>query len=215
MTPDGITNNPFFALEAAPRSTDGWRTVADLATDRDLLRRKVTATATALDTQDLRVAASVDHLGTCARIASPLLHFVGTRSAAPDVAPDRLWWRPARPGPIRLAATLAPVAPATPEAVLERIVDGVLAPLVPSYGSAYQVSPQVLWGNVASALDGARKAIAATEVDGIVRAVLGLGELARTAERLPPAFRRTSCCLFYRLPGGGLCGDCVLKSREG
>ena len=23
-------------------------------------------------------------------------------------------------------------------------------------------------------------------------------------------FRRRSCCLFYRIPGGGTCGDCVL-----
>jgi ferric iron reductase protein FhuF len=23
-------------------------------------------------------------------------------------------------------------------------------------------------------------------------------------------FRRRSCCLFYRLPGGGTCGDCPL-----
>ena len=26
------------------------------------------------------------------------------------------------------------------------------------------------------------------------------------------SFTRTSCCLFYRVPGGGLCGDCVLAA---
>ncbi|ETB50192.1 hypothetical protein O974_04420, partial [Mycobacterium avium 11-0986] len=26
----------------------------------------------------------------------------------------------------------------------------------------------------------------------------------------PLDFRRASCCLFYRLPGGSVCGDCVL-----
>jgi len=25
---------------------------------------------------------------------------------------------------------------------------------------------------------------------------------------------RASCCLFYRIPGGGLCGDCVLAHRQ-
>ncbi|MGH3410268.1 MAG: (2Fe-2S)-binding protein [Streptosporangiaceae bacterium] len=25
-------------------------------------------------------------------------------------------------------------------------------------------------------------------------------------------FRRHSCCLYYRLPGGGLCGDCALAA---
>jgi len=24
---------------------------------------------------------------------------------------------------------------------------------------------------------------------------------------------RRSCCLFYRLPGAGTCGDCVLDER--
>ncbi|WP_350325223.1 (2Fe-2S)-binding protein [Streptomyces katrae] len=27
------------------------------------------------------------------------------------------------------------------------------------------------------------------------------------------AFVRRSCCLYYRVPGGGLCGDCVLRTR--
>ena len=27
-------------------------------------------------------------------------------------------------------------------------------------------------------------------------------------------FRRRSCCLYYRVPGGGICGDCVLVDRR-
>jgi ferric iron reductase protein FhuF len=30
----------------------------------------------------------------------------------------------------------------------------------------------------------------------------------------PDRFVRASCCLFYRIPGGGLCGDCVLAHRQ-
>ena len=26
-------------------------------------------------------------------------------------------------------------------------------------------------------------------------------------------FRRRSCCLLYRVPGAGLCGDCILAGR--
>ncbi|MGB3523980.1 MAG: (2Fe-2S)-binding protein, partial [Mycobacterium sp.] len=26
-------------------------------------------------------------------------------------------------------------------------------------------------------------------------------------------YRRASCCLFYRTPGGGLCGDCALTHK--
>ncbi|MFV2120727.1 (2Fe-2S)-binding protein, partial [Streptomyces sp. Act-28] len=27
-----------------------------------------------------------------------------------------------------------------------------------------------------------------------------------------PALRRRTCCLYYRCPGGGLCGDCVFDA---
>jgi hypothetical protein len=36
----------------------------------------------------------------------------------------------------------------------------------------------------------------------------GAGRFAR-----PGLFIRRSCCLYYRIPGGGLCGDCVLAHR--
>jgi FhuF-like iron-sulfur protein len=29
------------------------------------------------------------------------------------------------------------------------------------------------------------------------------------------SFRRRSCCLYYRVPGGGLCGDCTLGGPLG
>jgi len=45
--------------------------------------------------------------------------------------------------------------------------------------------------------------------------------LAATGELRPPeppdarwTFRRLSCCLYYRVPGGGTCGDCVLGDRD-
>lgn len=34
--------------------------------------------------------------------------------------------------------------------------------------------------------------------------------LRGTAEFAGGRFRRRSCCLFYQVPGGGYCGDCVL-----
>ena len=40
------------------------------------------------------------------------------------------------------------------------------------------------------------------------------GGTAARPRRLRPGrrarFKRTSCCLYYRVPGGGYCGDCVL-----
>ena len=86
---------------------------------------------------------------------------------------------------------------------LHTAVIGVLAPVI----DQLPLSPRLLWGNVASALHAAPRVL---ELPG-----------ARTwAEQLlamPPlqgemlGERRATCCLFYEVPGGGLCGDCVLS----
>jgi FhuF 2Fe-2S C-terminal domain len=214
VTADRPAPNPYFVLDPPPGDRTGWHTITELISDSDLLRAKVTATATALGTDDLRVAASVDHLGTTARIISPVLAHAAARQTIPLVGPDRMWWRPARPGPMDLAADLTPGSPATPTAVLDGVVRPVLEPLLHAYASGFHVSSRVLHGNVASALNGARRAIGSAALDDLVRAVLGSGELSGTAAQLPPAFRRASCCLLYRLPGRGLCGDCVLTPRR-
>ncbi|MEU9111287.1 (2Fe-2S)-binding protein [Streptomyces sp. NPDC048483] len=30
----------------------------------------------------------------------------------------------------------------------------------------------------------------------------------------PLAYRRRNCCLYYRVPGMGTCGDCVLNRQK-
>jgi iron complex transport system ATP-binding protein len=88
------------------------------------------------------------------------------------------------------------------EQLHQRVVD-VLAPVV----AQIPLSPRLLWGNVASALHAAPR-------------VLGLPEARSWADELlamPPlrgemvGERRATCCLFYEVPAGGLCGDCVLS----
>jgi ferric iron reductase protein FhuF len=61
-----------------------------------------------------------------------------------------------------------------------------------------------------------RPAAAARAADVAAR-LLDTGSLAGTGDRSAPSepdrhwsFRRRSCCLFYRVPGGGTCGDCIL-----
>lgn len=45
----------------------------------------------------------------------------------------------------------------------------------------------------------------------LVESTLAHGTLSGTVVIDQPwSFRRTSCCLFYRMPGAGVCGDCVL-----
>jgi hypothetical protein len=87
------------------------------------------------------------------------------------------------------------------------------------------VSPQVLWGNVASAANGAAAMIVAARPDlaaaaaGAAAAVLRYPALAGTYRGNPgAAFRRRNCCLIYRLSPPGLaryCGDCVLGPGPG
>lgn len=43
---------------------------------------------------------------------------------------------------------------------------------------------------------------------------LGVGPGAGSGGGFGVGFRRAGCCLYYRLPGGGLCGDCVLLDRS-
>jgi FhuF 2Fe-2S C-terminal domain len=43
----------------------------------------------------------------------------------------------------------------------------------------------------------------------------GTGELVQPDPSRPWRFLvRRSCCLFYRVPGGGTCGDCVLTPED-
>ena len=96
-----------------------------------------------------------------------------------------------------------------------------------AFGTQFRVSPQVLWGNVASALAGAAGMLAegfparAQAAGQLTAAILRQGPLRGTGELVQPdaavARRflvRRSCCLFYRVPGGGTCGDCVLVREE-
>jgi ferric iron reductase protein FhuF len=99
--------------------------------------------------------------------------------------------------------------------VLDAVVRPVITPVLNAYRASFALSRQVLWGNVASALSGAATGLGAPTAHLLVRDLLELGELAGTARAVWPRFVRNSCCLFYRLPGGGLCGDCVLRANDG
>ncbi|GAA3997043.1 hypothetical protein GCM10022384_50230 [Streptomyces marokkonensis] len=83
-----------------------------------------------------------------------------------------------------------------------------------------------MWGNAASALAGAGR-----ELDGWARRH-GRGDTAARARSLTAgllahplltgtgtltgtAFRRRSCCLYYRVPGAGVCGDCCFSRPPG
>jgi FhuF-like iron-sulfur protein len=105
----------------------------------------------------------------------------------------------------------------------EGCVQGLAGPVAAAFGTTFRLSRQVLWGNVASALAGAAGLLAeafpsrAQAAGRLTAQILGQGPLAGTGELVQPDAAvprrflvRRSCCLFYRVPGAGICGDCVL-----
>jgi hypothetical protein len=174
--------NPYLALET-PEDLDGWSALSAL-TEPGRLRDRARSVQASFGGGPLRAAASVDFLGVTSRVVSPVLAAIVAHGTAPALSLSTLWWRPAVPGPMRLASTAIGRADSLTDAVLAPVV----VPLVAVYASTFSLSRKVLWGDVASALNGAALA-------------LGRGR---------PGFRRRSCCLLYRLPHGGTCGDCVL-----
>jgi iron complex transport system ATP-binding protein len=101
-------------------------------------------------------------------------------------------------------------------AVRHAVVEGNLRPLAAAVRAVVPVAAGLLWGNAASALAGALAVLAqarprhAAEARRVVDELLATPPLRDTGEFGPQGFRRRSCCLYYRVPGGGLCGDCAL-----
>jgi ferric iron reductase protein FhuF len=96
----------------------------------------------------------------------------------------------------------------------------VISPLTAQISRLVTVSPRVLWGNVASAVNAAATQVAARRPDLSRPAWTMAGTLFASpqlsCERQPPGpgFRRASCCLIYKIAAGrpqGVCGDCVLR----
>jgi len=170
-----------------------------------------------------RVAASMVVLGYGARLVGPAIATVLRDGVLVDLRPDRVGYT-FRPG---YGFRLALVHPAgwrgSPDALwprwCEQVVDGHLGGLVESVRAVVPVAAGLLWGNVASGLTGALAALvgsvplAECHEAGLVLLdhgpLRGSGQLDVRAGRL--RFRRRSCCLFYRLPGGGTCGDFPLR----
>jgi len=184
-----------------------------------------------------RVAASIVFLGLAARLVSPSLGAAVLGGVVPDLTLDNLYWRPVDGGPVTLAVGgPGPVTgqkighappggqPGDAAALLsERCVQGLADPVAGAFRAAFRLSPLVLRGNIASALAGAAGVLARSfpdraEYAGQLAARIldlpplrGSGELVQPDASRPTRFLvRRSCCLYYRVPGGGTCGDCVL-----
>lgn len=228
---------PFFVLETDPPPAtiaDGapaWRPFADLTDDRAVTDARIDAIRAGiaergrlpLDAVPRRAAASLAHLGLCSRLISPSLGAAMLGGVVPDLR--GLWWRDVL-GPVpmtlpepRGSAVDAANPAAVADALSGQLQDGPVAALTAAIASAGGVSLRLLWGNVASAAAGSVRmfagaspahAAAALEVG---RRLVSRAPLLATGEWSGTVFRRSTCCLYYKVPGGGYCGDCVLVGR--
>jgi FhuF 2Fe-2S C-terminal domain len=200
------------------RSGGDWRPLAELS-EPEAVADRVGAARVVLAGPP-RAVASVTFLGIASRLVSPPFAALVLVGVLP--VPDRLWWRSVPRGPMPLAYEVATAAPAdaTPvAAVLTRTV----TPVLHAFADRYRISANVMWGNVASALAGAAGVLADSRPEHAERAgrileqaltdppLAGTGTVVRPDPAQARRFLiRRSCCLYYRIPGGGICGDCVL-----
>jgi hypothetical protein len=211
---DAARAGPYFALSVGD---DGRRWQPAAALYADGLAGLVESTGAQLGVTEARVAASTVQLGYAARLWSPVLGCALQGGIVPDLtelrtevtAPMRLnlpeprGWQP---GSEEELAALA----------YRSVVTCHLEPL--GAGLPVRVAAGLLQGNAAAAMTGALRVLACTRPDlgrparALAERLLGTGLLRGTGELTGPGleFLRRSCCLFYRVPGGGLCSDCPL-----
>ena len=234
---------PYFTIE--PLTFRGqWQPLRLLVSDPAVLAGRVgrarrglaRGAGIAVEQVEVRVAASIMFLGLASQLVSPQLGAVVIAGVLPRLAVDDLWWQPVDGGPWPLAAgpgggtaiglaTSRQVRDAA--AALSEQIANVTGPLAASFGTVFRLSPQVLRGNVASALAGAACVLtgAVPQRSGVVahltEQILGLSPLRGAGNLLQPGpdqprivFMRRSCCLYYRIPGGRTCGDCVLAQPD-
>jgi ferric iron reductase protein FhuF len=228
----------FFAVDVSP-DTARWQRFAELlAPSGHELEAGVERTRAAMASRsglepaaiDIRVAPSLWLLGWAARLVSPWFGAAVTTGTVPVVSDESLWWLASagQPVPLAVAEPAGVTASAGEPALLAGLVQEhclrpFVEPLVAATAAAYSISGQVRWGNVASAVAGAATTLARVEPQNaaissaVAVTLLETGRLrgggAFAADPPGGPFRRNSCCLLYRVPGAGLCADCVLVGR--
>lgn len=222
----------FFTVgtDPAQAADPTWRPMRDLHTDPGPLRERIAHVGRVLGSDD-RVAASIAFQGIAALVVSAPLASAVLHGMLPELTAGTLHWRVSASGPWPLwSSSTASTAVVDPDAAADALADALfdehLAPLIGAVRAQVPISERLMWGSVASSVAGGKRVIGdrhpgvADRAAAVARRLLDLGPLAGTGDLRPPeghdigwTFRRRSCCLYYRVPGGGLCGDCVLHRR--
>jgi hypothetical protein len=228
---------PYFAVSVHPPDQPlpaSWRPLSTLLDSPEDLQQRIAEVRSALaddrppDAVEFRVAASVTHLGVAARLISPALGAAVLLGRVPRMDPAEVYWRPVLGGPLPLSLPASafawygdqPGAGQLASELRRSVLNGPVRALT-GVTAALSVSPIVLQGNIASAVNAAASMIAtarpdlASEAATIRRALLSAPELAGTWTSSAAGFRRRSCCLIYRAAGPAtspVCGDCILDA---
>ncbi|MGW0583041.1 (2Fe-2S)-binding protein [Streptomyces sp. NPDC002920] len=189
----------------------------------DPLTFRVRKVNRALRAPEERIGASVAQQGLAARLWSAALGCAALYGRIPDLDPRLLLWDPDGSAPDDLWLTEVRSLPGDAASVASAVLDGHLEPLSAALRARHPVAPGLLRGNAASALAATARQLelwahAHDRPDAAARTRDLTAELfahplltdtgTRTRTAAGPAFRRRSCCLYYRVPGGGVCGDC-------
>lgn len=217
---------PFFAAETHVRGEfkpPPWQAMSALVGENGALAARVDAVRTALSQRagrqpgdvEIRVAASVAHLGLVARLLAPAIGAIALGHPRVSLSLDHLWWQNEPGGPYPLSIT---PRSATEFAGAASAVEAITAAIA----ERYAVSHRVLWGNIGSASNSAAQLISTARGDLSVAAPAATDSILTDPRidggvlRAGPSFRRRSCCLIYRLAHdrAAVCGDCVLGPVE-
>lgn len=230
---DAATLGPFFTVRLPGQAEAGidWHPFALLREPAGVavLAERITALGRHLGTDELRPVASILHLGAASAISAPLLATAAAAGIVPRLQPAHLRFGFSGNGPLQLALSHLPpdphpaLLPALADALIDVAVTGLLTLFTRALTDAVPVPENTLQGNVFSALAAAARLVtpaasgerARALVELVARRHLPLRDAGRLDLRAPDPqayFRRRNCCLFYRVPGGGICGDCILTA---
>ena len=223
---------PFFTI-APLRSRDAEQAWWPLNTlPADVLTRQLAATSGFLGTGDSRIESrtlgSILHLGAAAALCSPLLAVAAQHGYVPPLTAANVDIGYPPVGPLRLSLNTAltpPVQPARLPELADQLIavalDGLLEPFTARLTAIGPLPEQTLAGNAFSSLAAAARLIEPAAAGRRARVLVDL--MSRRSPLLAGAgdlhwqqpggheyFRRRNCCLFYRIPGAGTCGDCIL-----
>ncbi|MFI5824319.1 (2Fe-2S)-binding protein [Streptomyces rishiriensis] len=185
----------------------------------DALSFRVRKVVRALRAPEDRIGASVAQQGLAARLWSVTLGCAVLYGSVPDLAPELLRWDPDGAAPDDLWLTRVRPRPGDAATVARVVVDGHLEPLGAALRARHPVAAGLLRGNAGSALAATARLLeqwarahgrpdVAARARALTAELFAHPYLADTGVLTGGSFRRRSCCLYYRAPGGGLCGDC-------